>query len=66
MDIECVTPELLKQLVGPLKNHERWLVLDGARPDAVAAELGLTVNAVFIAKSRVLQRLRQEARDLLD
>ncbi len=44
----------------------RRLVLDGERPDAVAAELGLSVNAVFIAKSRVLQRLRQEGRDLLD
>lgn len=44
----------------------RRVVLDGAKPDAVAAELGLSVNAVFIAKSRVLQRLRQEARDLLD
>jgi RNA polymerase sigma-70 factor (ECF subfamily) len=44
----------------------RRVVLEEARPDAVAAELGLTVNAVFIAKSRVLQRLRQEARDLLD
>lgn len=44
----------------------RRVVLDAVRPDAVAAELGLTVNAVFIAKSRVLQRLRQEARELLD
>jgi RNA polymerase sigma factor (sigma-70 family) len=44
----------------------RRVVLDGARPDAVAAEFGLTVNAVFIAKSRVLQRLRQEAREFLD
>jgi RNA polymerase sigma-70 factor (ECF subfamily) len=44
----------------------RRVVLEEARPDAVAAELGLSVNAVFIAKSRVLQRLRQEARDLLD
>jgi RNA polymerase sigma-70 factor (ECF subfamily) len=44
----------------------RRVVLDGAKPDEVAAELGVTANAVFIAKSRVLQRLRQEARDLLD
>ena len=41
-------------------------VLEGARPDTVAAELGMTVNAVFIAKSRVLQRLREEARGLLE
>jgi RNA polymerase sigma-70 factor (ECF subfamily) len=44
----------------------RRVVMEGARPDAVAAELGLTVNAVFIAKSRVLQRLREEGRELLD
>jgi hypothetical protein len=28
--------------------------------------LGLSVNAVLIAKSRVLARLRQEARGLID
>jgi RNA polymerase sigma-70 factor (ECF subfamily) len=44
----------------------RRVVLDGARPDTVAAELGMTVNAVFISKSRVLQRLREEARGLLE
>jgi len=44
----------------------RRVVLEGARADAVAAELGITVNAVFIAKSRVLQRLREEGRVLLD
>jgi RNA polymerase sigma-70 factor (ECF subfamily) len=44
----------------------RRVVLDGAPPAAVAADLGLSVNAVLIAKSRVLQRLRQEARGLLD
>jgi RNA polymerase sigma-70 factor (ECF subfamily) len=34
--------------------------LEGAKPADVAAELGMTVNAVFIAKSRVLRRLRRE------
>jgi RNA polymerase sigma-70 factor (ECF subfamily) len=43
----------------------RRTALEGATPDAVAAELGLSANAVCIAKSRVLQRLRQEARGLL-
>jgi RNA polymerase sigma-70 factor (ECF subfamily) len=42
------------------------LVLDEAEPKVVAAELGLSVNAVLIAKSRVLRRLRQEAQGLLD
>jgi RNA polymerase sigma-70 factor (ECF subfamily) len=44
----------------------RRVVLDGRDEDAVAAELGLSVNAVFIAKSRVLARLRREAQDWID
>jgi RNA polymerase sigma-70 factor (ECF subfamily) len=42
------------------------LVLDEAAPEMVAAELDLSVNAVLIAKSRVLRRLRQEVEGLLD
>src|SRR5690606_31974421 len=44
----------------------RRVALEGARAAEVAAELGISVNAVLLAKSRVLQRLRQEARGLLD
>jgi RNA polymerase sigma-70 factor (ECF subfamily) len=44
----------------------RRVVLEGQDEEAVARELGLSVNAVFIAKSRVLARLRREARDLID
>jgi len=40
--------------------------LEGTDADAVAAELGMSVNAVVIAKSRVLARLRQEGQGLLD
>ena len=40
--------------------------LEGAPASEVAAELGLTTNAVFIARSRVLARLRQEATELID
>jgi RNA polymerase sigma-70 factor (ECF subfamily) len=39
--------------------------LDGLKAAAVAAELGISVNAVFIAKSRVLRRLRLEMRGLI-
>jgi RNA polymerase sigma-70 factor (ECF subfamily) len=41
-------------------------VIEGIAADQVARTLGLSVNAVLIAKSRVLQRLREEGRGLLD
>jgi RNA polymerase sigma factor (sigma-70 family) len=41
-------------------------VIDGASAEDVAAELGLTVNAVLIAKSRVLGHLRRNAEGLVD
>jgi RNA polymerase sigma factor (sigma-70 family) len=44
----------------------RRVALEGARPDAVAQELDMSLNAVFIAKSRVLSRLRQEAEGLVE
>jgi RNA polymerase sigma factor (sigma-70 family) len=42
------------------------VALDGAPAAEVAAELNITTNAVFIAKSRILARLRQESRGLID
>jgi RNA polymerase sigma-70 factor (ECF subfamily) len=44
----------------------RRVTLDGAAARDVAKELGVTVNAVLIARSRVLARLRQEAQGLID
>jgi RNA polymerase sigma-70 factor, ECF subfamily len=38
----------------------------GRPAEEVAQELGITVNAVYLAKSRVLARLRQELERLLD
>jgi RNA polymerase sigma-70 factor (ECF subfamily) len=35
-------------------------VVDGRAVEDVAAELGITTNAVYLAKSRVLRRLREE------
>lgn len=40
--------------------------LDNLPAAEVAKELNMTANAVFIAKSRVLARLRQESAGLLD
>ena len=44
----------------------RRLALDGASGAEVAQELGQSVAAVYVAKSRVLQRIRQEAEGLID
>jgi RNA polymerase sigma-70 factor (ECF subfamily) len=44
----------------------RRQVVDGKPAAAVAAELGMSVNAVLLAKSRVLRRLREEADGLLE
>jgi RNA polymerase sigma-70 factor (ECF subfamily) len=43
----------------------RRVALEGARPREVARELGMSVGAVYMAKSSVLQRLRQEAQGLI-
>ena len=42
------------------------VALEGARPDVVATELGISLNAVLLAKSRVLKRLRKEADGLIE
>jgi RNA polymerase sigma-70 factor (ECF subfamily) len=63
-----------KQLLSRLRDEfepTTWraferVALDGAPAAQVAAELGVTVNSVFIAKSRILARLRQESRGLID
>lgn len=44
----------------------RRQVLDGAAPAEVAAEMGLSQNAVLLAKSRVLKRLRVEVAEFVD
>jgi RNA polymerase sigma-70 factor (ECF subfamily) len=66
---EFVTRRLL-EMIRPRFEAKTWqafqrAALDGASVDQVAHELGLSVNAVFIAKSRVLHMLRQEAKELL-
>lgn len=48
-----------------------WLAFEGVmllgqRPAEVAARLGISANAVLLAKSRILHRLRQEGRGLVD
>src|SRR5215831_3560736 len=61
----------LLELIEPEVTPSTWqafcrVALEGKDEETVAAELGLSVNAVFIAKSRVLARLRREAEGLID
>jgi RNA polymerase sigma factor (sigma-70 family) len=44
----------------------RRLAIDGASGAEVAQELGISSAAAYVAKSRVLQRIRQEAEGLID
>jgi len=44
----------------------RRVAVEGASPAQAAEELGLSLNAVLLAKSHVLSRLRQEAQGLID
>jgi len=59
------------ELIEPEFAPATWLafrrqVIDGAAAAEVAAELGLSTNAVLIAKSRVLRTIRREASGLID
>jgi RNA polymerase sigma-70 factor (ECF subfamily) len=61
----------LMNLVEPEFTATTWAAFRGQvsgqiSPVQVARELGITVNAALIAKSRVLRRLRQEAAGLVD
>lgn len=65
-----VTQRLL-ELIRDEFAEKTWLAFQrfalGDEPaESVAADLGMTVNAVFIAKSRVLAALRREGAGLLD
>ena len=64
-----VTRQLL-DLIRPEFETKTWeafrrVALVGESASSVAAALGLSTNAVFIAKSRVLARLREEANGLV-
>jgi RNA polymerase sigma-70 factor (ECF subfamily) len=59
--------EVMRAEFQPCTWRACWEFVVQERPAAeVAAELGITVNAVYLAKSRVLRRLREELDGLLD
>ena len=60
--VDVIRPEF-----GPSTWRAFCLVtLEGVSPAQAAEQLGITTNAVFIAKSRVMQRLKEEASGLID
>jgi RNA polymerase sigma factor (sigma-70 family) len=61
----------LVELIKPDFESTTWdafqrVTVEGVKPAQAAKELGISVNAVFIAKSRVMRRLRQEMKGLSD
>lgn len=61
----------LLELIEPEFTPTTWKafrrqVIDGACATEVAGDLGVSVNAVLVAKSRVLRRLREEGRGLIE
>jgi RNA polymerase sigma-70 factor (ECF subfamily) len=65
---------VLQQLLALTEPHfssNTWkafcrVALDGVNADIVAREMGVSTNAVVIAKCRVLSRLRQESKGLIE
>ena len=61
----------LLEMIRPEFEPSTWeaferVTIGAQSPKQAAEEMGLTVNAVMIAKSRILSRLRQEGRGLID
>lgn len=67
---EYVLQQLLEK-IRPLVRQSTWdafkaVTMDGKTPDEAASELAISVNAVYVAKSRVLSQLRQLSEGLVD
>ncbi len=65
-----VMARLIEQ-VRPRFERKTWeafqrQMFEGQRADVVAAELGMPLNSVYVARSRVLSTLRREAAGLID
>ena len=59
--------KLLQSEVEPRTFQAFWrVVVEGNSPADVAADLGLTTNAVYLLKARLLRRLREEFEGLLE
>ena len=64
--LDCLLDLVAEEFEPTTLRAFRRLALDGASGAETAQELGLSVAAVYVAKSRVLQRIRREAEGLID
>jgi RNA polymerase sigma-70 factor (ECF subfamily) len=64
--LDCLLDLVAEEFEPTTLQAFRRLALDGATGTEVARELGMSVPAAYGAKSRVLQRIRQEAEGLID
>jgi RNA polymerase sigma-70 factor (ECF subfamily) len=64
--LRCLLELMALEFEGTTLEAFRRVVVEGLSSKEVARQLGLTVGAVYAAKSRVLRRLRQEGRGLID
>jgi RNA polymerase sigma-70 factor (ECF subfamily) len=64
--LNCVLDLVEEEFEPATMQAFRRLALDGVSGAEVAEELGLSVAAVYVEKSRVLARIRQEAEGLID
>jgi RNA polymerase sigma-70 factor, ECF subfamily len=64
--LHAIMAQVRSEFTEPTWLAFRQVAIDGQPARTVAAELRLSVNAVLIAKSRVLARLRQAAAGLID
>jgi RNA polymerase sigma-70 factor (ECF subfamily) len=73
-DVERLQHELFQRALESIRGHfapQTWdafwqVVVEGKTPQDVAEALSMRPGAVRVAKSRVLQRLRQELGDLIE
>jgi RNA polymerase sigma-70 factor (ECF subfamily) len=64
--VHCLLDRVEEEFEPTTLQAFRRLALDGVSGAEAAQELGLSVAAVYVAKSRVLARMRQEAGGLID
>ncbi|UUO06949.1 sigma-70 family RNA polymerase sigma factor [Blastopirellula sp. J2-11] len=64
--IQYLLEEIRPRFTSQTWSAFRQFALDGKSADAVSHELGMSINAVFIAKSRVMSCLRKQGQGLID